>query len=215
MTAPTRLIYLFDPQCGWCYGAAVVMERLLERAEHDVQLVPTGLFAGEGAFAMNDGFAAHAWAADQRIARLTGQPFSDAYRDGVLGNREWRVDSGPATLALTAVRLTEPTREFAALHALQRARYVEGRNNADPAIVASVLESLDLADAARRFHAQDDELITSNQARIAEGKAWMRRVGANGVPTLVVSDEKGARVVNSSALYGDVDTLESALKVNV
>lgn len=211
MTAPTRLIYLFDPQCGWCYGAAPAVEGLLERAEHDVQLVPTGLFAGEGAFTMNDGFAAHAWAADQRIARLTGQPFSDAYRDGVLGNREWRLDSGPATLALTAVRLTDPAREFAALHALQRARYVEGRNNADSNVVASVLESLGLTDAARRFRAPDDELIASNQARIAEGKAWMRRVGANGVPTLVISDEKGARAVDSSALYGGTDTLVAAV----
>ncbi len=211
MTSPTRLIYLFDPQCGWCYGASASMEALLERGDHDVQLIPTGLFAGEGAFAMNDGFAAHAWAADQRIARLTGQPFSDAYRDRVLGNREWRVDSGPATLALTAVCLTEPAREFAALHALQRARYVEGRNNADPAVVASVLESLGLEEATRRFRTPDDELTAANQTRIDAGKAWMRRVGANGVPTLVVSDEKGARVVDSSALYGGIDTLVSAV----
>ena len=52
--------------------------------------------------------------------RLTGQPFSEAYRRDVLGDRTRLFDSGPATLALTAVALTAPDREFEALKAIQR-----------------------------------------------------------------------------------------------
>jgi len=51
------LTYLFDPLRGWCYGARP----------------------------MDANFAAYAWANDQRIAQMTGLPFSPAYRDGVLG----------------------------------------------------------------------------------------------------------------------------------
>ena len=103
-----RLTYLFDPLCGWCYGALPALEMLLAQEDISVEPVPTGLFTDAGAFPMNAGFAAHAWEADQRIAKLTGQPFTEAYRTKVLENRDSRVDSGPATLALTAVRLTAP-----------------------------------------------------------------------------------------------------------
>src|SRR3954447_5086798 len=118
MSAPIQITYLFDPLCGWCYGASTLIEQLVARPDFAVELAPTGLFAGEGARPMDDGFAAYAWTNDQRISRLSGQPFSEAYRRDVLGDRTRLFDSGPATLALTAVALTAPDREFAALKGL-------------------------------------------------------------------------------------------------
>ncbi len=97
---------------------------------------------------MDAQFSAYAWANDQRIQQLTGQPFTQAYRDHILGAANGRFESGPATLALTAVAQTAPERELEALHALQHARYVEGRDNADPAVIADVLCSLGLQAAA-------------------------------------------------------------------
>ncbi|MCT7374086.1 DsbA family protein [Chelativorans sp. EGI FJ00035] len=206
-----HLSYLFDPLCGWCYGAAPVIGGLMQRSGFAVELIPTGLFAGEGAFPISDGFAAHAWDADQRIARLSGQPFSEAYRRNVLGNRRSRVNSGPATLALTAVRLTAPEREFDTLHAIQRARYEGGRDNGDAAVVADVLDAFALGDAARRFSSPDDELLSANRARIAEGRAAMQRFGARGVPALVAAEQDDPRLVDSSLLYSGVDALAGAL----
>lgn len=97
---------------------------------------------------MDDGFAAYAWANDQRIARLTGQPFSAAYRSKVLADRTARLNSGPATLALTAVALTAPDRELEALQAIQSARYVEGRDITAQAVRVEILHNMSLADAA-------------------------------------------------------------------
>eukprot|EP01041_Mallomonas_annulata_P029412 gene29412-51407_t len=114
----------------------------------EVVLAPTGLFAGAGARPMDAQFAAYAWANDQRIQQLTGQPFTQAYRDKILGAEGGRFDSGPATLALTAVAQTAPERELDALHALQHARYVDGRDNTDPAVIAEVLRALGLQQAA-------------------------------------------------------------------
>ncbi len=207
-----QLTYLFDPLCGWCYGASPTLERLLAQEDISVELVPTGLFAGAGAFPMNADFAAHAWDADQRIAKLTGQRFTEAYRTQVLENPESRVDSGPATLALTAVRLTAPEREFEGLAAIQRVRYVDGRDNGDPAVIADVVAGLGLAAAAARFDAPDDELQSANRARIAEGQAEMRRFGARGVPTLIAESGQERRIVESTALYGGIDTLIAALR---
>src|SRR5437763_9595920 len=124
MSAPIHITYLFDPLCGWCYGASTLLEQLAARPDFAVALAPTGLFAGDGARPMDDGFAAYAWSNDQRISRLSGQPFSEAYRRDVLGDRTRLFDSGPATLALTGVALTAPDRELEALKAIQLLRYV-------------------------------------------------------------------------------------------
>ena len=123
MTAPSiTVIYLFDPLCGWCYAAAPALKYLQGVEGIHVALAPTGLFAGAGARPMDAQFAAYAWANDQRIQQLTGQPFTQAYRDRILGAANGRFDSGPATLALTAVAQTAPERELDALPALQHAR---------------------------------------------------------------------------------------------
>lgn len=110
MTAPSiTVIYLFDPLCGWCYAAAPALKYLQGVEGIHVALAPTGLFAGAGARPMDAQFAAYAWANDQRIQQLTGQLFTQAYRDHILGAANRRFDSGPATLALTAwprLRLT-------------------------------------------------------------------------------------------------------------
>ena len=87
MTAAIQIAYLFDPLCGWGYAAFPMLAELVARSEFDVALVPTGLFVGAGGRPMDDGFAAYAWSNDQRISRLTGQVFSEAYRHNVLANR--------------------------------------------------------------------------------------------------------------------------------
>ena len=79
-----QMIYLFDPLCGWCYGATPALEKIAKLEDIIIEMAPTGLFAGQGARPMDDRFAAFAWQNDQRIGQLTGQVFSQAYRDQVL-----------------------------------------------------------------------------------------------------------------------------------
>jgi len=215
MSATIQLTYLFDPLCGWCYGASPAIETLLQQKDITVTALPSGLFAGAGAFPMNAGFAAHAWEADQRIAKLTGQVFTEEYRRNVLESGDGKVDSGPATLALTAVHLAAPEREFEALKTIQRARYVDGRDNGDAAVIAEVLGELGLEAAAARFADPDEELRAANRSRIETAQAEMRRVGARGVPTLVFGAGGEARVVNSNAQYGQADALIEAFRATV
>ncbi|MFA6124516.1 MAG: DsbA family protein [Sphingomonas sp.] len=203
--------YLFDPLCGWCYGAAPVLERLAADAGLAIAYLPTGLFAGQGARAMDKAFAAFAWRNDERIAEMTDQPFSAAYRDQVLGV-PGRFDSGPATLALTAVALTAADRDAEALRAIQAARFVEGRDVTDLAVLAETLGGLGLVEAADRLARSDDALHAACQARIQQGQAAMRQFGANGVPAMIAGSGEARRLVPANALLGDADLLAALLK---
>jgi len=182
MASPIHVSYLFDPLCGWCYGASPMVEKLAAEPDFTVTLVPTGLFSGTGARPMDAAFAAYAWANDQRIERMTGQPFSNEYRQNVLGADSRRFDSAPATLALTAVHVSEPEREFEALKAIQHARYVNGVDITDASVLAAVLRELGLEDAARRISAPGAELLDANRERVDSARQTMGRFGLQGSP---------------------------------
>jgi protein-disulfide isomerase-like protein with CxxC motif len=40
---PTRITVLYDPLCGWCYGATPAIRRLEQGSGAPLELVPTGL----------------------------------------------------------------------------------------------------------------------------------------------------------------------------
>lgn len=206
------LQYLFDPLCGWCYGAARSVSNLIESHSVSVELLPAGLFSGEGARPMDDDFAAYAWSNDQRIARLTGQSFTERYRELVLGDRQQFFDSGPATVALTAVSLTNPVKEFDALKAIQKARYVDGLNVTALAILAITLKGRGLEAATALFESASPELLNENRRRIDRAKNLMREFGANGVPTFIVKSGTKQSLLDASAVYSKSQALISQLQ---
>jgi putative protein-disulfide isomerase len=197
------LHYVFDPLCGWCYGASTTVSAVSQHPGIQLRLLPSGLFAGEGARSMDEGFASYAWSNDQRIERLTGQTFSERYRSGVLADRQQRFDSGPATLALTAVALSAPQRELDALKAIQRARYVDGLDITRVDMLATVLGALGLQEAAARLTTPDAELLQANRARIDQAQALLQTFGARGVPAFVIEEDGRRELLHASSVYAD------------
>jgi putative protein-disulfide isomerase len=206
------LHYLFDPLCGWCYGATPAVTALSEAADIRIEPLPTGLFSGDGARPMDDAFADYAWSNDQRIERLTGQRFTPRYRTQVLANRERLFDSGPATVALTAVSLTEPTKELNALKAIQSARYVDGRDITDVPTLIDVLKQLELVDAASLLERRSPELLQANHTRTAKATTWMRELGAHGVPAFILQSGTERSLLHASAIYTHPDALLAQLR---
>jgi len=195
-----KVTYLFDPLCGWCYGASPAIHHLMALGNLDVTLAPTGLFVGGGRV-ISSAFAEYAWSNDQRIAHMTGQPFSEAYQHNVLGNLGAPFDSAFSTLALTAVKLTNPQREFEALIALQKARYVSGLETSHLEVVVSVLQDMGLTTAAQKLATLDDELQALNSARFHAAQQLMGFHSLQGVPALVAHGETGDRLVPSRLLF--------------
>lgn len=212
MSRTRTVTYLFDPLCGWCYGASPAVASLSDVGDLVLEMVPTGLFSGAGARPLDEGFAAHAWANDQRIHALTGQIFSEQYRTGVLADRSQRLDSGPATLALTSVALTAPDREFAALAAIQSARYADGRDITAAAVLADVLAGLGLDAAASLFTEGTEELMVADAARVERGRQLMATYRANGVPTLLFDDGSHRRRLDSEILFSKPGRLAALLR---
>ncbi len=202
---PGTLIALVDPLCGWCWGAAPALARLAESGLR-LEVVASGLFIGDRPITPD--FAAYAWENDQKIRALTGQTFSDAYREKVLGQVDGKLDSGPATLALTAVQQRAPEKVLATLHALQAARWVDGLDITSEAVVADVLRRAGHdEDVVEAFLAEDDTVIEMLNDRAAFARELMQRLGARGVPTLLRVTETGAVRIDGRVLFEDVENV--------
>ncbi|WP_256582490.1 DsbA family protein [Pseudomonas sp. Irchel 3A5] len=212
MSAPISVTYLFDPLCGWCYGASSVLQHIDALDEFSITLLPTGLFADNNSRPMDAGFADFAWSNDLRIGALTGQPFSEVYQRQVLEDRTRRFDSGPATRALSAVAMTEPCRELEALAAMQRGRYVEGLDITDLETLARILTDIGLSESASLLLAQDDGLLSHSRERVKLAQAIMAQVGTGGVPALVLGAGKARRLISSNALFGGWEGLIKDLR---
>lgn len=203
--------YLFDPLCGWCYGASPMIERLLH-AGIEVQLLPTGLFTGAGAREMDAGFAAYAWSNDQRIERLSAQHFSEAYRLKVLNKSGSLFDSGAATLAITAAGLSDHRKRFDALRIIQHARYVTALDITRTHVLTTLLSSGGLGEAAAMLEEAPIELLEASRQLTSQGQDLFRRQGANGVPALVIERNGRQRLLDASALFSSYDNLLAHIK---
>lgn len=207
----TVITYLFDPLCGWCYGASAAVQHLAQRNDIHLELAPTGLFSGRGARAMDASFAAYAWSNDERIEKLTGQRFTERYRTQVLNQPGGRFDSSATTLALTAVMLTAPELELATLRVLQEARYLHALDTSVVQVVEQRLRDAGLGAAADRLAAADAALLAANAERTLKAQGLMQTHGAQGVPAMVVTNHSGSRLLRGDILYGNFDDLDSAL----
>lgn len=215
MTSGIELQYLFDPFCGWCYASAPALAGLAEEFGDSLKLLPSGLFVGGRPISS---IADHAWRNDQRIQALTGQKFTDAYHRRILMAPDGVFDSGPATLALIALGEEDSGLEPHFLHAVQIARYVEGRDTASINEVAKVAvqvasrHGVELtADAFAERLRGDVDLQARCSQRIDETKDRMNSLGVRGVPQLVVIVNGMTHALDGEVLYQGPQKLIAAM----
>ncbi len=174
-----RLHYIFDPLCGWCYGA--------EPLAHAANAV-TGLrltLHGGGLWPeptkLPDDMRNYINQADTRLSQMTGQPLGEHYRRQLLFDPELVLDSKPTIRAvLAAEQLADKGLEM--LEAIQHAHYIDGKHVVREAVLRELAADigLDTAEFAKAFNETDAD------AHIADTRRLMQRVGAQGFPTFVL-----------------------------
>nr|WP_221229612.1 DsbA family protein [Niveibacterium umoris] len=193
--------YVFDPFCGWCYAAAPLVRAA--RAVPGLQVVPHagGMMAGAQrhyAIALRDYVVPH----DRRIAAMTGQPFGDAYFEGLLRDPDAVFDSLPPTTALlAAAELGGDAAALDLLARLQTAHYVEGQRIAETAVLARLAMETGL-DAAAFESAFARQLGAATQAHIAASRQMLALVGAQGFPTFILAGEGTLQRIDHSVFLG-------------
>lgn len=185
----TTLHYIFDPLCGWCYGAAPLVEAARKVPGLQIAFHGGGMLAGANRRAVTPQWRDYVMPHDHRIASLTGQPFGEPYFDGLLRDTTAVMDSEPPiTAALAAEALGG--RGLDMTHRIQRAHYEEGRRIADVAVLRELAAEIGLSpEAFDAEYARQTGALT--QQHIAASRQWLDRVGGQGFPTFALEDADG------------------------
>lgn len=202
------LHYIFDPYCGWCYAISPLIAAA-RAAGVPVQLHGGGMLSGAARIKVSPGLRDYVLSHDQRIASLTGLPFGDAYRDGLLKDSSVTFDSTPPIAALLAVAALQGD-PIAYLAALQRAHYVRGESIAALSTLTALATAVGLApDAFERAHAE--AMLGPLAQHVAESRAYLQQVGGQGFPCLVLSEGDSAQRVDPMPWLGNPDGFVAAL----
>lgn len=194
---------IYDTYCGWCYGATPILISLAQSGAK-VKALHRYLFQGANAHKMSDGFGHYAEQIDQRIAQLTGQPFSDAYVQRLLHSETEVLESALTARAAAMVRHQGFATEITLAKKLQTARYVEGISASDLSPIIEALQELLLdapsASAIERQLFSDDTTTRVESAQIA-AQSLLQSAGLQGVPSLLHHTENGIEVIDLEPFY--------------
>ena len=207
----SRLIYIADPMCSWCYGFGPQLAALLESLPGlPIEVVVGGLRPynkGVMDATLKKDLQGH-W---QKVAERTGLPFSFDF----FTKENFVYDTEPACRAVVAARLIAPQASLYVFHEIQRAFYSEGKDVTDGKVLASIATQA-LAEQGHTVSEADflatwssDVVIKATNDDFLLSEKWEIR----GFPTLIL--ERGNQLDLVTAGYAELPKLVELLETLV
>lgn len=208
MASSPILHYLYDPLCGWCYGAASLVKAA--RNVLSIHAHGGGMMSGDRAQRVTLQLRNYVLPHDRQIARTTGQPFGAAYFDGLLRDTTAVFDSTPPIAAMLAAEKIGG-RGLDLIARLQTAHYVEGRRIADDTVLVEMAGAIGLESTAfvRALEAAKRGEVHSH---IAETRRLMAEIGGQGFPTFALESAGRIKILSVSKFFGRPDELSVWLR---
>ncbi|MCS3455025.1 putative protein-disulfide isomerase [Aeromonas sp. BIGb0405] len=195
----TTLHYIYDPLCGWCYGAAPLLAAAARQAGVRVKLHPGGLWLGPRRQPMGAALRDYVRPHDERIQTLTGQPFGERYFSELLIREGLLLDSAPPIRAILAIGSLGGD-ELTMLQRIQESHYRDGLWVGDVARLAGLAAEQGVDEAAFH-HAYEAQAL---EPALQESQRWLTRLKGQGYPTLGLARGETLERLDIAPYLGDV-----------
>jgi len=206
MEDTTKVYYIFDVLCGWCYGFSPVIKKLYNQYQDNInfEVLSGGMILHErvgpvGAVApyIKDAF--------QKVELTTGVAFGKPYLEDLLGEGAMVMDSWPGSLALSIFKSYFPEKAILFASDLQHAIYFNGIEPRNMEHFAELAEAYGI-DKSAFMEKSNDQIIhyaTKQDFQISND------MQATGYPTVIVQKNKQYFLIARG--YTDYDTLNERL----
>jgi putative protein-disulfide isomerase len=174
------LHYIYDPLCGWCYGAEPLVWAAANIDGLALRMHAGGLWPQPTR--LPDATRRYIAQADVRVGQMSGQPYGEPYLNGLLFDPELVLESRPVIAAVLAAESLDPGKGLPMLRAIQHAHYERGQHVVRDATLREVAAEIGL-DAAAFEQARNAVPVDEH---IAQSQELMNNVGAQGFPTFVL-----------------------------
>ncbi|POA20667.1 protein-disulfide isomerase [Pseudomonas sp. FW300-N1A1] len=189
------LHYIYDPLCGWCYGA----KPLVQAAQAVLPVLGHGggMMTGANRQTVSAQLRNYVIPHDRRIAEYTGQPFGEAYFEGLLRDHTAVFDSAPPIAAVLAAEQIAG-RGLELLGRLQSAHYVEGQRIADETVLQALAAQMGLDAQVFRQAC----MTADTEGHIKDSRALLSKVGGQGFPTFVLERNGQFTLIDIGPWFG-------------
>ena len=203
-----KITIIYDTYCGWCHGASEVFDKIADSGA-EVEVLHRHLFQGDYRPKMSEGKGAQIVEhLIPRIEALTGQTFTQAYKDKIAGSPTEVLASAYSAQAAALVHDQGTAREFAIRRRLEDLHFGQGVSSTDrAAIVAALIEEGIAPEEAEKLGTP--ELAAKAEALADRARALMASVGSRGVPTVLRTRGDAVSLVDHQAYYGRAEALPS------
>lgn len=195
------LHYIHDPLCGCCYAAQPLVGAALAQlgGRLALRLHGGGLFGEPQTLA--PALVQHILHADERIERLSGQPFGQPYREALLAEGGTVLHSLPPIAAVLAAEALDAAKAYPMLVAIQQAHYQRGLRVADPAVLAELAADigLDAAAFATAWARADGHAVFEH---VQASRKLLADMGGQGFPSFVLEIDGRRSLLPHQRHYG-------------
>lgn len=202
----TKIYYVMDIMCGWCYGFSDVISKIEEkhRDDYEFNIIPGGMWVGDSVQTMNSSLGSYIKDHNKRIEKLTGRKFGEGFNKNVLQSNRV-LDSLPGAKALVLIQKLNKDVSFAFLKKVQEAFFIDGKDINDVKIFSEIAANLGISKELfeEQFNSKELEKETFNQFRMVQS------LGVSSFPTVVAVQGNKKEIIAQG--YSSFEALDEIL----
>ena len=201
----TKIYYVMDTMCGWCYGSCDVITMIQEKYkdDYDFILLPGGMWTGDNVKKMSIGLRDYIKVHNLEVEKLTGKLFGEGFNKNVLEEDNSIVlDSFPGAKAVVTIQKLKKEVAFSYLKRIQEAFFGFGKDMNSIEIYSKIAESFSISkeEFEKEFNSEDIRKETFKCFDMAN------TMGADAFPTIIAVE--GEKVTIKAQGYNSYDDLD-------
>lgn len=172
--------YIFDPVCGWCFGASSLISQLHEMEGVNLRLHPGGMMK---LTPVSSEFRQHILESDKRIEKQTGQAFGERYLEKVANSDETLVLGSYITAQAIIAAEHSGNCGFAMLGKIQQAHYQFALPVSQTETLAELAQQLNIPAGA--WHSAMHDAKSDVGEEVQHTRKMMLQFDLGGFPSMV------------------------------
>lgn len=201
-----KILYLYDPMCGWCFGFSGVVKLFKQKWQNDYgfEIISGGMVTGEREGNIGS-FADYILNTIPRLENLCNITFGEPYKDA-LKNKSLITGSTIPSIALEVAKQLNENIAFEFSEAMQEAHFVNGLNLNLMESYQRLIEKFDFNE--QEFFA----LMNSDDVRkkAIDGFQFCANAGVTGYPSLIFVNNNNYYLV--AAGYTPLKQIEETIE---
>ena len=201
-----KIIYVYDPLCGWCYGFSPVIRKIQEeyKSKMDFDIISGGMVVGDRVGPVG-AFADYILKALPRLEELTGVTFGEPYLSQ-LKDRSLFLSSLKPCIALEVFKSFNEKDAIVFASTMQKAHYIDGKNLEEESVYVDLIKPYDIdsIEFLKRLNSDEYRMETSNQFKMIQ--EW----GITGFPAVILVKDNQFYLIAKG--YVDFDNLQKTIE---